>query len=802
MKKISLLFLAIVSFLFSPGQASLNLGIDAVDEKNQPVPHYTAELFRADSTLVKIQVAGNDGRSEFSVLPSTYLVRLTKTGYLPLWVRVDVKDHTTLLPAVLHTTTKSLTGITITAKKPFIELKAGKTIVNVESGITTIGSTAMEALEKMPGIVTDKDGNISLKGKSGVTIMIDGKPTYLDPAQLATLLNGMSASQISQVEIMENPPARFDAAGNAGVINIKTKKTRQKGFNGSITGSYGQGSYYKNNNNIQLNYRSGKWNLFANYSINNFETFSRIYAFRRYFEPDDITIQRQLEQPSFIKYGGHTHNVRLGLDFSFNEKTTVGVGLNSTLLNRNSRGNSIAEWMNASGHTDSVIQTNSNSAVDWDNAGFNLNFRHAFTVNRELSADLDMIGYRISNGQFFNNLLLSPSTYTEASRANIPNEIRIVSAKADYSEQFQKIKLEAGWKSSRITTDNLASYEYLDANTWKDDLGKSNHFIYKENIHALYSSVETRLEKWTLQGGLRYEMTNYNAHQLGNAIVKDSAFSKDYNSLFPSFFTSWQMDSSNSFSFSAGRRIDRPAFQKLNPFSFIINKYTYQQGNPYYRPQYTWNMEISHSFQNKFLTSISYSTTKDYFSQVFPVDSNGIVLYTEGNLGRLQNFGVSAGVQLSPKPWWSFQLQAVLNHKKMEGFIEKEYRASITQVNISFNNQLRFQKGWSAELSGFYTSKSQHDIQEVVDPAGQLSIGLAKNILNNKGSLKLAVRDLFYTQWMKGNTLFTRADEYFKLTRDTRVATISFSYRFGKAFKSIKRSKGSANEELERVGNG
>ncbi|HUC81627.1 MAG TPA: outer membrane beta-barrel family protein, partial [Flavisolibacter sp.] len=308
--------------------------------------------------------------------------------------------------------------------------------------------------------------------------------------------------------------------------------------------------------------------------------------------------------------------------------------------------------------------------------------------------------------------------------------------------------------------------------------------------------------KWSVQGGLRFEMTAYDAEQLGNRMVKDSSFSRSYNSLFPSAFVSYEKDTVHTFSFRASRRIDRPAFQKLNPFLFIINKYTYQRGNPFYRPQYTWNFELSHLFKNILLTGISYSSTTDYFSQIFPVDSTGIVLYTEGNLGRLQNFGVSVGLQLSPLSWWNFSLQTIVNRKKMEGTITRNMVANITQYNINLNNQFRFGKGWGGELTGFYNSRSQQDIQEVVDPAGQVSLGLSKNILQNQGTIKLAVRDVFYTNWMKGFTQFTNATEYFKLTRDSRVGTISFSWRFGKAFKSAKRSEGAAGDEVQRVGNG
>jgi hypothetical protein len=806
LKNIFLLLLMAVASA-SLAQNTSQVSITVANDQKQALSNATVELFgKKDSSLVKAQMTDSTGKARFTGLSAgDYFIRISLIGHLPhTSTHFYIPDDFQLdLPAVsLQPSSGTLAAVTVAARKPFIELKPGRTIINVESGITTTGTTAMEALEKMPGITVDKDGNISLKGRAGVTIMIDGKPTYLDPAQLANLLNGMSASQISQVEIMDQPSAKYDAAGNAGLINIKIKKNNQKGFNGSFNTSYGQGFYPKNNNNLQLNYRSGPFNLFFNYSYNNNHSFTRIYALRKYFENDGTTIAAMLEQPSFLKGIGSVHNLRTGIDYSINEKTNIGLTLSGLALSRSGNGNNTAVWMAPNGAADSLIETQSSNHNNWKNAGVNFNFRHAFTANRDLTADMDIIGYRIKGDQFFENNSVSPVIYSEASRATIPSTLRILSAKVDYAEQIKKWKLETGVKTSRITTDNLAAYEFRDGAVWKEDAGKTNHFLYNETIHALYADAETKMKKWSVQGGLRYELTGYDAHQLGNTLVKDSSFSRKYGSLFPTAFVSFEADSFNSFSLTAGRRIDRPAFQKLNPFLFIINKYTYQQGNPFYRPQYTWNIGLSHSYKNMLITSLNYGLTHDYFSQIFPVDSNGIVIYTEGNLKRLQHFSASVMVQLSPATWWSLSAQAVLTHKKMEGFIEKQYLSHITQVNMNFSNQLRFKKGWSAELSGFYTSKSQNDIQEFVDPAGQVSVGAAKTILKNKGTIRLAARDIFYTQWMKGLTHFTLANEYFKLTRDTRVVTISFSYRFGKAFKAARRSQGAAGEEIERVGNG
>ena len=257
------------------------------------------------------------------------------------------------------------------------------------------------------------------------------------------------------------------------------------------------------------------------------------------------------------------------------------------------------------------------------------------------------------------------------------------------------------------------------------------------------------------------------------------------------------------FTFRTGRRIDRPAFHKLNPFVLILNKYTLQKGNPFFKPQFTWNFEVNHVYKQILSTSLTYSFTNDYFSQIFLADTTkGTIIYTEGNVGKLKNFGVSMSLQLSPKSWWSLTTQAVYNHKIIEGVLWVPYKTSIDQLNLNVNNQFRFKKGWGAELSGYFISRNQNDLQEVLDPTGQVGIGLSKQILKNKGTVRFTLRDIFYSQDMEGDSRFEKSDEYFRLQWDSRVASVSFVYRFGKAMKQPKRSGGGASDEINRVGTG
>lgn len=805
MRKIALLLCCgwFTSLAAQPPSAVREIHFTVQSSEKQLLPFATVGLFTADSVPVQMQLTDSLGQAKFSNLASgRYMAKISiinfqvqHTGAIDLISNSSYAGIVTLQPEA------GLIGnVTVTAKKPLVQFMPDKTVINVEAGITNAGATVMEVLEKSPGVTVDRDGNITLKGRAGVQVMIDGKLTQLSGTDLQNLLNGMNASQVETIELMDNPPAKYDAAGNAGLINIRTKKIRQKGFNGTLTVAYGQGRLPKNNNSLILNYRNGNLNLFFNYSVNVNRYLMDLSALRTYYNHDG-SVASLLDQPYKTRGRGVTHNLRAGTDYTVSSKTTLGVAFNGTYLTRNANGTALASWMNAAGVQDSVITTSSNNYNKLKQGGINLNARHTFNAKEELAVDVDMIAYDIYGGQFFENRSSNPGSMEDVSRGHIPSDIKIYSAKIDYSKQFSGFLWEAGWKSSRVNTDNLAGYEWLDQGDWKDDLGKSNHFLYKEDIHALYSSLDRRAGRFHLQGGLRYEYTTYKAKQLGNAVVKDSSFNRNYNSLFPTVFASYEMDSSNTITVRAGRRIDRPGFQKLNPFVFIINKYTFQRGNPYFLPQYTWNMEVSHQYKDILSTGLSYSITKDYFSQIFLSDtSNGTIVYTEGNVGRMRNLGASVSIQWPVTKWWSLSGQAVFNRKIIEGTLWKEYKAVINQGTFSMNNQFRFKKGWSAELSGFYITKAQNDLQEVLDPTGQLSAGASKQVLKGKGTLRLVVRDIFYTQAMQGLTDFGDTKEYFKLIRDTRVGTLSFTWRFGKSMKAVKRSSGSAQELIERAG--
>ncbi|WP_153800474.1 outer membrane beta-barrel protein [Foetidibacter luteolus] len=797
-KRCLYLLLFICCFFTAIAAEPGDIVVTVTDTQNQPLPHATVELLRQkDSSLVKVQLTDTAGKAVFRYAGNTgYLLRVSRTSYNIGYVLASQQP----VNVILQPSENLLGNVTVTARKPLVQQLAGKTVINVDAAISNTGTTVMEVLEKSPGISVDRDGNISLKGRQGVLVLIDDKPTYLGAAELASLLNSMNSSQVELLELMDIPPAKYDAAGSAGVINIKTKKNRQQGFNGNLNLSYGQGRYPKSNNSLLLNYRNGLFNFFLNYSNNYNRAFTDLYALRTYYHPVSGDITSLLEQPTYITFSSNNNTLRTGFDYYLSKKTTLGLALTGTNVARRSNGNASAYWLGQSAQPDSVIDTRSNNRNQLRNAAININLRHSISAAQEISADVDWLGYSISSNQHFENTLTGNNGYTEAVRGDIPSEIKIFSGKADYTASIDEhYKLSVGWKSSFINTDNQADYFLREGEEWLPDAGKTNHFVYAENIHAIYSSLEYKRGRWNGQAGLRYETTHYEATQKNMAAGKDSAFSRNYSSLFPTAMLSFEADSLHRFTLTAGRRIDRPAFQKLNPFVFIINKYTYQQGNTMLLPQYSWNIELSHSFKELLTTAISYSYIKDYASQLFLTKDDNILVYTDGNMGKMQNIGLSVSTQLTPLPWWNLTAEVVANYKRIETVLWKEYKASIRQANFNINNQFRLGKGWSAELSGYYITKAMDDIQEILDPTGQVSMAFAKQLFQNKATLKLAARDVFYTQVMQGLTTFQYAKEFFALWRDSRVVTLTFSWRFGKTFKAAPRRSGGATDEMNRV---
>jgi len=808
--------MALSSLGQTPGSERKISGIISDENRNMVESASVSLLHARDSSLVKTVTSDKSGKYRFNgVADGKYLLSVTAVGHSISYSRAfevsTGKQITGLDTIVLKKNVNELKEVAVVGRKPFIEQKADRMIVNVDASPANTGTSVMDVLEKSPGVTVDKDGNISLKGKQGVTIMIDNKPTYLNSTQLAVYLKSLPSSAVDQLEIMTNPSAKYDAAGNSGIINIKTKKNKAKGFNGSVGLTYTQGVYAKPNANTNLNYRNGKFNIFLNAGYSYWQGFQDLDINRTYLNPSDKQINSIFTQHTNMKFTNPELNVKAGMDYYLSNKTTLGFVVSGFRNDEMDKSQSTIYLKDPNQVVDSIVYSPSTNHTKWRNNSYNLNFRHQFdSSGTELTADADYITYRSNSDQYFDNITYDPD-WVEKNETiltgSLPSEINIYSFKSDYSHPFRHdLKFEAGIKTSYVNTDNNANYYNLINGVPYVDTTKTNHFLYRENINAAYINLNKQYKKWNIQAGLRMENTNYSGHQLGNSYTvnnNDSSFSKSYVNLFPTVYISYQANSKNQFSVNYGRRIDRPAYQDLNPFLFFLDEYTYKAGNPYLQPQYTDNIELSHTYNNFLTTTLNYSNTRNFFTETFEQDGHATIV-RDGNIGRRQNAGIAVSAQIPIRKWWTAIVYANVNYNQFTGVLYGDpIDVSATTFLANLNNQFRFANGWSGEISGFYRTKGVEG-QILVDPLGQASAAVSKQLMHDKANIKVAMRDIFYTQKVRGSINFQETEATFYNVRDSRQVSLTFTYRFGKPIKGPqpKRNAGGASDESNRVKSG
>lgn len=774
----------------------------------------TVKLKRLPDT-VAIATTQTDitGRFTFNDLkPGDFVVEVTAVGFKghssgP--IRISNGSAAANLPViVLQKDAVNLKEVEIAAQRDVIEQKVDRTVVNLGASISSTGASALEVLERMPGVLVDQSGNISFKGRTGVMIMIDDKPTYLSGDNLANYLRSIPASQLEQIELMTNPPARYDASGNSGVINIKTKKSRAAGFNGTINASAGKAAYPFTNESLALNYRTGKFNIFANaaYDVRNF--YRRLDLVRRYYDANGVQTGSYTEEAYFHPLNTNP-SLKLGVDYDLSRKTTLGVVLSGSINTGNNPNPVTSTLRNAAGNIDSVIAANNSTNSKFKNGGINLNMLHRFdSLGRTLSFDLNYLGYDNTRIQEFKNTSYNKFGIPGALQHiidTLPTHINIYTAKADYSHPLGgKATLSGGVKTSYVNTDNAAYYYNVRGNTVSVDETRTNRFLYKESIQAAYINFNKEWNRLSFQSGLRMEYTDARGHQLGNLKVADSSFVNRYGSLFPTAYVQYKLDTAGNHSVRAsfGRRIDRPYYQDLNPFVVILDKYSAFVGNPFLRPQYSNNYELTYSYKKLISVSMVYSLLTNY--QVEHDYQQGDIFYASSiNLGKAISKGINANLTLPVAKWWNFSLYTQLYHNSFEGQLKNSYLySSRTFFYATTTSQLAFGKGWSGELTAFYQSKSVWG-QFATQARKQVNIGLQKKVLNNKGAIKLSARDIFRSNFSAGDiTNLGNVKATYHNDNANRNVVLGFSYSFGSNGKNQRKHDSTGAEaEAGRAGN-
>jgi iron complex outermembrane receptor protein len=808
------IFYAVILFLLSTfatfAQNNATIAGLVINNADKPLSAATITLLSAkDSSIYKTAVSDSYGKYLFEkVKAGAYLVKVSNINFATWYSSAfQVKEgETYALPAAqLLVADKKLKDVVVTTtKKPMIEVRADRTVFNVENSINATGSNALELLQKSPGVTVDKDENISMKGKNGVRIYIDGKPSPMAGTDLAAYLKSVQSSDIESIEMIENPSAKFDASGNAGIINIRFKKNKKFGTNGSTSLGYNQGIYSTYNGNVSLNYRNKKINVFSNISANkgiseNWNNFYRLQS-------DSIYDQKATNKS--INKGG---NIKAGADYFINDKNTIGFMVNSNFNNREmtSDGQTFISAQSTKLPTQ-ILKAGNRIPSDRSNSNINLNYRYSDTSGRELNIDADRGIFRHRGNS------MQPNYYVDANTGailrerifanNTPINIDIYTGKIDYEQKFAKGKLGAGAKYSSVKTANTFDFYNVINSNKQIDFERSNNFTYTEAVSAGYINYNRSFKKWSMQLGVRAEQTNSEGvlHAKSKLTMKDTTeiVKREYLNFFPSAAFSYTLSANHQFNINYSRRIDRPRYQDLNPFENKLDELTYEKGNAFLRPQYTNSFSLSHTYKSFLTTSLSYSHISDYITEINDTARTNATFITDKNLASQDVYSINISAPFKIIKWWNVFANLTANQSKFKANFDDGKTINLTVSTLSYYNQHTFTlgKGFTGEVSGWLNTPSIWGGTFKTNFMWSADAGIQKSLMNNKATLKLSVIDVFKSNRWKARSDFAGIIFNVQGGYDSRQARLSFQYRFGSnQVKAARARKTSLESEASRL---
>jgi len=784
-----------------------------LDENQAGVPFASLILYSAiDSSMVKGTVTTNDGNYLFDRLAAgSYWLQTSYVGYTDYQSEIFnlAEGEKKQLPNItINPASTELEAITVVARRPIIETLPDKTVFNVEGSINAQGNNAIELLRKSPGVVVDNNDNISLAGKSGVRIYIDGKQSPLRGEDLAAYLRSVGSEQIDKIEIITNPSAKYDAEGNAGIIDIRFKKDKRLGTNATISAGYGIGETQIYNGNISANYRNKKANIFASYGYGRYGWLFFMSGIRTQFGGQYENSLRSVGNP-------HVHNFKVGTDYFINDKQTIGflVTGNSRNDEPTSDSETIISLQNSE-NIDSVLVSDTRDDNQRQNYTFNLNYMYNIDKEKSLTMDVDYGMFRNDGYQYQPNFYYDADMETLKSERIFSNEtpsnIDIYTFKADYEQPALKGKIGVGIKTAYVQTDNTFNFYNFINKEEVIDVDRSSNFVYTENVNAAYGSYQRKFKKWDLQLGLRLEQTNSKGDLTALDPTQDKITKRTYFDYFPSGGLTYNINRTNSMRFNYSRRIQRPNYETLNPFQDKMDELNFQEGNPFLTPEYSNNFQLSHTFKYMYTTSFNFSHTKDLITRIVNTSlvpgEEGISILTWENLARQYSYSLTFSAPWQIKKWWSSFTNVTGFHLRNRA--EQNERIQNVNINVtsmSFYTQHTFNLPWDLkfEVSGWYSSPAIWGGIYETDHMWSMDAGVQRKFLDGRGNIKFSVSDIFHTAQWRAFSDYGNAVENVTGGWDSRRFKVNMSYTFGnQQVKSRKRKTGLEDESKRTSGGG
>lgn len=759
-------------------------------------------LLKSDSTLVKGTVTEENGSFQLEASDNTeYLLSTSMIGFENNYSKSFILSNDLDAGEIILIENNTLTEVVIKEKKPLYSHKVDRMVINVENSIVSAGGSVLEILEKSPGVLVNRQNNsISIVGKEGVVVMINGKASYVPANAVVQFLQGMSSNNLESIELLTTPPANFDAEGNAGFINIVLKKRLDLGLNGSYTLSFGYGNGAVSSDNISFNYRNEKVNLFGSYSFLYDSQGQFFSSSRKVFDPGVVTSTYTGSERDPLQ---RNHNVRIGLDYELSENTITGF-----LLNANDNKWSMDAFNQSSTLKNelpfSYVNLDNYEINHWKHFGANYNIKHTISKTSSVSFDADYLHFNDDNPNDYTNRFFNSDnvfTHEALARSTKLTPIKTWVAKADYTNKLSdKLNVELGVKGTTSAFNNDVAVTNLENGTWVIDPGLTSSSVLDEQILAAYSSADWNLNaKTSFKMGLRYEYTN--------SILTGGNYEKlvdrQYGILFPTFYINRKINDKLNMNWSYSKRITRPTFNDLAPFVILFDPTTFISGNAALQPAITNAFKYDVTY-NSYYMSLQYSFQDSSISnfQERIEKTTGRLIFEAANLDYTRTYSATFGIPLEFTKWWKTQNNLSFVYQNIRAYRDnKPAELNIGNYQINSSHFFKISESISSEFSGFYSSPGAFGIARYNEVYG-FNVGFQKTINDKWGSLKFSINDILNSFKFTGGTKLEGQNFETKNTFDfsNRVFTFTWSKNFGSnKVKSKRERETGAEEERRRV---
>lgn len=807
LKYTSTLFFTFLSLLTFAQSGSVTGALQ--DENNEAVLFANVALHKsADSTLVKVEVSDETGKFSIKNIPAgDFFLKATYVGLTDLKkenITLESGETLDLGTLVFPVSAIELEAATVTADRVMVEVKADRTVFNVDGTINSTGSDAVELLRKAPGVTVDNNENISVLGRAGVLVYVDGKRLPLSGDDLNSYLRNLPADQIDKIDIITNPGAKYEAEGNAGIIDIRLKKDKSLGANGSVRSTFSQGRLHQGNLNFSGNYRNSKMNTFATAGYGNAQRFH------------DLIFKSQQNGLFLDEINNNQNNIenvnfRLGSDFFLNDKNTIGFLVDAGQSQTDNFGyNEIAISPLATREVDSILVADTQGLMNNDRISYNLNYRYDDgESNKSLNVDLDYGQFQNDNRRYLPNQYFNSGKTAMLSQIvnNIETEsdINIYTGTVDFEANLWGGKAGIGTKYSRVNSDNTFIFsDEINGELVQNNLS-SNIFNYDETVYAAYVNYTRKLnDKWSMSAGLRSEITDATGtlEPFAEELREDPVL-QNYVSLFPSAGLSYQLNPSNSFNLNIGRRINRPDYSVLNPFNNRLSELSFEKGNPRLKPEIVNNVELGYTLKYMYNFKIAYSKTTDQITRLIgpdPIDPRaGFISWANLSEQTVISGNISAPLQLAKK--WNLYLNLSASHIDNQADYGENGIVDVQAFtyNIYAQNTIDLPGKIKGEISGYYNGPGVWGGVFEYESSWSLNFGLQRKFLKDKMNVRLSVNDVFFESGWDGfsefNGLYSEGGGRF----DSRRVAASVSYDFGNENVKSRKRKTGIEDAAKRV---